>query len=75
MKARITVQVCDLCQSYTADVLVEGGVEIPVLIIYHETGGDSLKNVFICGSCMSAQTMPLRTLYQQIAQTRTESQS
>ena len=39
------------------------------------TGGDSLKNVFICGSCMSAQAMPLQTLYQQIDQTRTENQS
>lgn len=75
MKARITVQVCDLCQSYTADVTAEGGVEIPWLIIHYGTGGDSLKNVFICGSCMRAQTMPLRTLYQQIAQTRTENQS
>lgn len=75
MKARITVQVCDLCQSFTADAFAEGGVEIPVLIIHYGTGGDSLKNVFICGSCMSAQTMPLQTLYQQIDQTRTENQS
>ena len=75
MKARITVQVCDLCQSFTADVFAEGGVEIPVLIINYGTGGDSLKDVFVCGSCMSAQTMPLQTLYQQIDQTRTKNQS
>ena len=75
MKAQITVEVCDLCQSYTADVFAEGGVEIPKLTIHYGTGGDSLKNVFICGSCMSAQTMPLQTLYQQIDQTRTENQS
>lgn len=75
MKAQITVQVCDLCRSYTADVFAEGGVEIPVLIIHYGTGENSLKDVFICGSCMSAQTMPLQTLYQQIDQTRTENQS
>ena len=75
MKARITVQVCDLCKSYTADVFAEGGVEIPVLIIHYGTGGDSLKDVFICGSCMSAQAIPLETLYRQIDQDRTENQS
>ena len=75
MKARITVQVCDLCQSFTADVLAEGGVEIPVLIINYGTGGDALKEVFICYTCMSAQAMPLQTLYQQIDRTRTENQS
>ena len=75
MKAQITVQVCDLCQSYTADVFAEGGVEIPVLIIHYGTGGNSLKDVFICGSCMSAHAVPLQTLYQQIDQTRTENQS
>ena len=75
MKARITVQVCDLCRSYTQDVIAEGGVVIPQLAIHYGTGGDSLKDVFICGSCMSAQTMPLQTLYQQIDQARTENQS
>ena len=75
MKARITVQVCDLCRSYTQDAHAEGGVEIPVLIIHYGTGGDSLKNVFVCGSCMSAQAMPLQTLYQQIDQTRKKNQS
>ena len=75
MKAQITVEVCDLCQSYTADVFAEGGVEIPKLIIHYGTGGNSLKDVFICGSCMSAQTMPLQTLYQQIDKTRTDDQS
>ena len=29
MKARITVQICDLCRSYTQDVIAEGGVVIP----------------------------------------------
>ena len=75
MKARITVQVCDLCKSYTADVAAEGGVEIPVLIFHYRGGGNSLENVFICGSCMSAQTMPLQKLYRQIDQDRTENQS
>ena len=75
MKARITVQICDLCRSYTQDAHAEGGVEIPVLIIHYGTGGDSLKNVFICGSCMSAQAMPLQTMYQQIDRTRTGNQS
>ena len=75
MKARITVQICDLCRSYTQDAHAEGGVEIPVLIIHYGTGGDSLKNVFICDSCMRAQAIPLQTLYRQIDQNRTENQS
>ena len=75
MKARITVQVCDLCKSYTADVFAEGGVEIPELIIHYGTGENSLKNVFICYTCMSNQPLSLQQLYQQIDQTRTENQS
>ena len=75
MKARITVQICDLCRSYTQDVHAEGGVEIPVLIIHYGTGGDSLKNVFICDTCTRDEPLSLQTLYLQIDQTRTENQS
>ena len=75
MKAQITVQVCDLCQSFTADAFAEGGVEIPVLIIHYGTGGNSLKDVFICGGCMGAQAMPLQTLYERINELRSENQS
>ena len=75
MKARITVQVCDLCQSYTADVLAEGGVEIPVLIIHYGVGGDSLKNVFICDTCMRDEPLSLLKLYERINELRSENQS
>ena len=75
MKARITVQVCDLCQSFTADVLAEGGVEIPVLIIHYGTGGDSLKNVFICDTCTRDEPLSLLKLYERINELRSENQS
>ena len=75
MKARITVQVCDLCQSYTADVLAEGGIEIPVLIIHYGTGGDSLKNVFICDTCTRDEPLSLLKLYERICELRSEDQS
>ena len=75
MKARITVQVCDLCQSYTADVLAEGGIEIPTLTIHYGTGGDVLKSVFICDRCMCTQKLTPQELYRMIDKTRTESQS
>ena len=75
MKARITVQVCDLCQSFTADVLAEGGVEIPVLIIHYGTGGDSLKNVFICDTCTRDEPLSLLKLYERICELRSEDQS
>ena len=75
MKARITVQICDLCRSYTQDAHAEGGVEIPVLIIHYGTGGDSLKDVLICDTCTRDEPLSLLKLYQQIDQTRTENQS
>ena len=75
MKAQITVQVCDLCQSYTADVFAEGGVEIPVLIIHYGTGGDSLKNVFICDTCTRDEPLSLLKLYERICELRSKDQS
>ena len=75
MKARITVHICDLCQSFTADVLAEGGVEIPVLIIHYGTGGDSLKNVFICDTCTRDEPLSLLKLYERICELRSEDQS
>ena len=75
MKARITVQICDLCRSYTQDVIAEGGVEIPVLIIHYGTGGDSLKNVFICDTCTRDEPLSLLKLYERICELRSEDQS
>ena len=75
MKARITVQVCDLCRSYAQDAHAEGGVEIPVLIIHYGTGGDSLKNVFICDTCTRDEPLSLLKLYERICELRSEDQS
>ena len=75
MKARITVQVCDLCRSYTQDVIAEGGVVIPQLAIHYGTGGDSRKNVFICGTCMRDEPLSVLKLYERINELRSENQS
>ena len=75
MKARITVQVCDLCGGFTSSVLEQGGIEIPTLAVHFGTGGDCLKDVFICDSCARSKSLPLLELYRQIEQTRTENQS
>ena len=75
MKARITIQVCDLCRSYTQDVHAEGGVVIPSLAIHYGTVGDALKEVFICYTCMRDEPLPLQQLYERISELRLEDQS
>ena len=75
MKARITVQVCDLCRSYTQNVIAEGGVVIPQLAIHYGSGGDYLKDVFICDTCMRDEPLSLLKLYEQINELRSENQS
>lgn len=75
MKTRITVHVCDLCRSYTQDVYAEGGVVIPQLAIHYGTGGDYLKDVFICDTCMRDEPLSLLKLYERIYDLRSEDQS
>ena len=84
MKARITVHICDLCHSYTQDVVAEGGVVIPQLAIHHGSGGDylkdvficdNLKDVFICDTCMRDEPLSLLKLYERINELRSENQS
>ena len=75
MKTRITVHICDLCRSYTQDVHAEGGVVIPSLAIHYGTGGDALKEVFICDTCMRDEPLSLQQLYERIRELRLEDQS
>ena len=75
MKTRVTVQVCDLCHSYTQDVVAEGGVVIPKLIIHYGTGGDCLMDVFICDICTRNEPLSLQQLYERINELRSEGQS
>ena len=75
MKARVTVHVCDLCHSYTQDVIAEGGVVIPKLIIHYGAGGDALKDVFICDTCTRDEPLSLQQLYERINKLRSENQS
>lgn len=75
MKARITVQVCDLCYGYTQDVIEEGGVEIPSFMFHYGAGGDVLKDVFICNTCTRDEPLSLQQLFERIRELRSGDQS
>ena len=75
MKIKALVHVCDLCGSYTHDVLEEGGIEIPRLAVHFGTGGDVLKDVFICHACSRDKDCSIFGLYRYIDKTRTENQA